>query len=101
MVIEMSEEDGINFITKSVKEIREIVDGVDVVRTESTVVNDIPDVKEIGDSSEEIDIITQTKLLPDESETNEPVGTTITETHSDYIAEVNDEERNMQIFILI
>ena len=97
MVIEMSEEDGINFITKSVKEIREIVDGVDVVRTESTVVNDIPDVKEIGDSSEEIDIITQTKLLPDESETNEPVGTTITETHSDYIAEVNDEERNMQI----
>ncbi len=97
MVIEMSEEDGINFITKSVKEIREIVDGVDVVGTESTVINDIPDVKEIGDSSEEIDIITQTKLLPDESETNEPVGTTITETQSDYIPEVNDEERNMQI----
>lgn len=97
MVIEMSEEDGINFITKSVKEIRGIVDGVDVVGTESTVINDIPDVKEIGDSSEEIDIITQTKLLPDESETNEPVGTTITETQSDYIPEVNDEERNMQI----
>ena len=97
MVIEMSEEDGINFITKSVKEIREIVDGVDVVGTESTVVNDIPDIKEIGDSSEGIDIITQTELLPDESETNEPVGTTITETQSDYIPEVNDEERNMQI----
>ena len=32
MVIEMSEEDGINFITKSVEEIREIVDGVDVDR---------------------------------------------------------------------
>lgn len=97
MVIEMSEEDGINFITKSVKEIREIVDGVDVVGTESTVVNDIPDIKEIGDSSEGIDIITQTELLPDESETNEAVGTTITETKSDYIPEVNDEERNMQI----
>ena len=97
MVIEMSEEDGINFITKSVKEIREIVDGVDVVGTESTVVNDIPDVKEIGDSSEGIDIATQPELLANESETNEPVGTTITETHSDYIAEVNDEERNMQI----
>lgn len=97
MVIEMSEEDGINFITKSVKEIREIVDGVDVVGTESTVVNDIPDIKEIGDSSEGIDIIIQTELLPDESETNEAVGTTITETKSDYIPEVNEEERNMQI----
>ena len=97
MVIEMSEEDGINFITKSVKEIREIVDGVDVVGTESTVVNDIPDIKEIGDSSEGIDIVTQTELLADESETNEPVGTTITETPSDCIPEVNDEERNMQI----
>ena len=97
MVIEMSEEDGINFITKSVKEIREIVDGVDVVGTESTVVNDIPDIKEIGDSSEGIDIIIQTELLPDETETNEAVGTTITETKSDYIPEVNEEERNMQI----
>lgn len=97
MVIEMSEEDGINFITKSVKEIREIVDGVDVVGTESTVVNDIPNIKEIGDSSEGIDIIIQTELLPDESETNEAVGTTITETKSDYIPEVNEEERNMQI----
>ena len=97
MVIEMSEEDGINFITKSVKEIREIVDGVDVVGTESTVINDIPDIKEIGDSSKGTDIETQVELLPDESETNEPVGTTITETQSDYIPEVNDEERNMQI----
>ena len=97
MVIEMSEEDGINFITKSVKEIREIVDGVDVVGTESIVVNDIPNIKEIGDSSEGIDIIIQTELLPDESETNEAVGTTITETKSDYIPEVNEEERNMQI----
>ena len=97
MVIEMSEEDGINFITKSVKEIREIVDGVDVVGTESTVVNDIPNIKEIGDSSEGIDLIIQTELLPDESETNEAVGTTITETKSDYIPEVNEEERNMQI----
>lgn len=97
MVIEMSEEDGINFITKSVKEIREIVDGVDVVGTESIVVNDIPDVKEIGDSSEGIDITTQAELLADESETSELVGTTITEPLSDYITEVNDEERNMQI----
>lgn len=97
MVIEMSEEDGINFITKSVKEIREIVDGVDVVGTESTVVNNIPDIKEIGDSSKGTDIETQAELLPGESETNEPVGTTITETQSDYIPEVNDEERNMQI----
>ena len=31
MVIEMSEEDGINFITKSVKEIREIVDGINKI----------------------------------------------------------------------
>lgn len=97
MVIEMSEEDGINFITKSVEEIREIVDGVDVVDTESTVVNNIPDIKEIGDSSEGIEIITQAELLPDESETNEVVGTTITETQLDYISQVNDKERNMQI----
>nr|WP_303269612.1 DNA phosphorothioation-dependent restriction protein DptH [uncultured Clostridium sp.] len=97
MVIEMSEEDGINFITKSVEEIREIVDGVDVVDTESTVVNNIPDIKEMGDSSEGIEIITQAELLPDESETNEVVGTTITETQLDYISQVNDKERNMQI----
>lgn len=97
MVIEMSEEDGINFITKSIEEIREIVDGVDVVDTESTVVNNIPDIKEIGDSSEGIEIITQAELLPDESETNEVVGTTITETQLDYISQVNDKERNMQI----
>lgn len=97
MVIEMSEEDGINFITKSVKEIREIVDGVDVVGTESTVVNDIPDIKEIGDSSKGVDIEIQAEVLPDESDNNEPVGTTITETPSDCIPEVNDEERNMQI----
>lgn len=97
MVIEMSEEDGINFITKSVKEIREIVDGVDVVGTESTVVNDIPDIKEIGDSSEGIDIIIQTELLPDETETNELIGTIITELQSDYVPEVNGKERNMQI----
>lgn len=97
MVIEMSEEDGINFITKSVKEIREIVDGVDVVGTESTVVNNIPDIKEIGNSSKGADIETQAEVLPDESDNNEPVGTTITETPSDYIPEVNDEERNMQI----
>lgn len=97
MVIEMSEEDGINFITKSVKEIREIVDGVDVVGTESTVVNDIPDIKEIGDSSKGVDIEIQAEVLPDESDNNEAVGTTITETKSDYIPEVNEEERNMQI----
>ena len=97
MVIEMSEEDGINFITKSVKEIREIVDGVDVVGTESIVVNDIPDVKETGDSNEGIDIITQAELLPDESENNELIGTIITELQSDYVPEVNGKERNMQI----
>ena len=34
MIIEMSEEDGINFITKSVEEIRELVDGVDIEETE-------------------------------------------------------------------
>lgn len=33
MVIEMSEEDGINFITKSVQEIRELVDGIEVEGT--------------------------------------------------------------------
>lgn len=33
LIIEMSEDDGINFITKTVKEIREIVDGVDVSGT--------------------------------------------------------------------
>ena len=97
MVIEMSEEDGINFITKSVKEIREIVDGVDVVGAESTGVNDILDMKKIEDSSDRIDIITQTELLPDEAEISEPVGVTITETPSDYTPEVNEEERNMQI----
>ena len=54
MVIEMSEEEGINFITKSVKEIREIVDGVEVVGTESTTVVDGNDIKEIADDSDDI-----------------------------------------------
>jgi DNA phosphorothioation-dependent restriction protein DptH len=33
MIIEMSEEEGINFITKSIEEIRELVDGVDIEGT--------------------------------------------------------------------
>ncbi|MHB7979181.1 DNA phosphorothioation-dependent restriction protein DptH [Clostridium sporogenes] len=37
MVIEMSEEDGINFITKNIRQIRELIDGVDI---EGTDVND-------------------------------------------------------------
>ena len=97
MVIEMSEEDGINFITKSVKEIRGIVDGVEIAGTESTVVNNIQDIKEIEESSKGINIVTQPELVSDESETNKIIGATITETPPDYIAEVNDEERNMQI----
>lgn len=44
MIIEMSEEDGINFITKSVREIRELVDGVEII-PETRGDNDKPDKK--------------------------------------------------------
>lgn len=39
MVIEMSEEDGINFITKSVGEIRGLIDGIDIQGTDASYVN--------------------------------------------------------------
>lgn len=52
MVIEMSEEEGINFITKSVDEIRTIVDGIDI---EGTMIGDI-----IND--EDINVITKPEI---------------------------------------
>ena len=48
MVIEMSEDDGINFITKTVSEIKEIVDGIEIDSTEIDV-----DYKDVTYSDEE------------------------------------------------
>lgn len=95
MVIEMSEEDGINFITKSVKEIREIVDGVDIVgsKTTETIVDYIPDIKDIGTDI----VLTPPEMLPDEPETYKPDVTTVTEAGVEYSPKVNCEERNMEI----
>ncbi|WP_270474716.1 DNA phosphorothioation-dependent restriction protein DptH [Clostridium cochlearium] len=51
MVIERSEEDGINFITKSVGEIRELIDGVDIEGTDISYINSIMSKKETDISS--------------------------------------------------
>ena len=96
MVIEMSEEDGINFITKSVKEIREIVDGVDVVGTETPIVVD--GTKDISGNSDDINISTSEETLPSEPiESYNPSIPAVVETGSSYIADKNNEERNMKI----
>ena len=96
MVIEMSEEDGINFITKSVKEIREIVDGVDVVGTETPIVVD--GTKDISGNSDDINISTSEETLPVEPiESYNPSIPAVVETGSSYIADKNNEERNMKI----
>lgn len=96
MVIEMSEEDGINFITKSVKEIREIVDGVDVVGTETPIVVD--GTKDISSNSDDINISTSEEPLPVEPiESYNPLIPAVVETGSSYIADKNNEERNMKI----
>lgn len=95
MVIEMSEEDGINFITKSVKEIREIVDGVEVVGTGPKVI--IGDINEIIDDTHDITIYTPEIILPSEPATYNPEGSTVVETTTPYEANVNSEERNMKI----
>lgn len=96
MVIEMSEEEGINFITKSVKEIREIVDGVDVVGTETTISGD--DTKDISDNSDDINISTSEEILPSEQivSYNQSIPAVV-ETGSSYITDKNYEERNMEI----
>ena len=98
MVIEMSEEEGINFITKSVKEIRELVDGVDIAESEAkeTIDDHINNIKDISNDGKDI-ILTPPEKLQDKPENNIPVGGTIIETISDYITEVNNEQRNMQI----
>lgn len=96
MVIEMSEEDGINFITKSVKEIREIVDGIDVVGTETAIVVD--GTKDISGNSDDINISTSEETLPVEPiESYNPSIPAVVETGSLYIADKNNEERNMKI----
>ena len=95
MIIEMSEDEGINFITKSVKEIREIVDGVDVVGTESTKVVD--DSKDISDASDNMSICTSKEILPSESATYNSSVQAVIEAGNSYIIDKNDEERNMQI----
>ena len=96
MVIEMSEEDGINFITKSVKEIREIVDGVDVVGTETPIVVD--GTKDISGNSDDINISTSEETLPVEPiESYNPLIPAVVENGSLYIADKNNEERNMKI----
>ncbi len=98
MVIEMSEEEGINFITKSVKEIRKLVDGVDIAESEAkeTIDDHINNIKDISNDGKDI-ILTPPEKLQNKPENNIPVGGTIIETISDYITEVNNEQRNMQI----
>ncbi len=66
MIIEMSEDDGINFITKSVKEIREIVDGVEMVDIKLEEVNNTLEIKEAESSNILTNIETQEDLLQNE-----------------------------------
>lgn len=61
MIIEMSEDEGISFITKSVSEIREIVDGIDIdtlreeeISNNIDVVEDLEDKDTIEDNAEKI-----------------------------------------------
>lgn len=96
MVIEMSEDEGINFITKSVKEIREIIDGVDLVGTEVTTV--VGGNKGISDNSDDINISTTGEILQSEPIVpyNQSVPVVV-ENGSSYITDKNNEERNMEI----
>lgn len=78
MIIEMSEEDGINFITKSVTQIRELVDGFDI---EETVINPVKATitKKEDDVNDESVTSTMTNDNSSETEKNiEPLNEEIT-----------------------
>lgn len=96
MIIEMSEEEGINFITKSVKEIREIVNGVEITseKIEHNPNENIPSIKEIYEEP----ITTKTPMDIGEfgSRDNVPQPEIIYELPSStYVAP--KDERNMEI----
>ena len=99
MVIEMSEEEGINFITKSVKEIRELVDGVPIAGSkpskpdEST--NTTQPSKNIGLDDEEK--LTPPEIVTDEPETVIKPVQVVNDPIESYIPEDKNEERNMEI----
>lgn len=89
MVIEMSEEDGINFITKNVKEIRELVDGIDIEDTES--VNIIP--KEVEPKIEYREEIQVEPEVEDDTENEEAE----LENSTSSVIEENVEQENMVV----
>lgn len=96
MIIEMSEDDGINFITKSVKEIREIVDGVEMVDIKLEEVNNTLEIKEAESSNILTNIETQEDLLQNE-DNNKTLEDNLLGVDLGHISEANDEERNIQI----
>jgi len=68
MVIEMSEEEGINFITKSVSEIRELVDGVEI---EGTDINDVS--YKVNNKVNELDDGSQLNKIPNDEPEEEVI----------------------------
>ena len=98
MVIEMSEEEGINFITKSVKEIRELVDGVQIAGSKPSKPDEstnTPPSKNIGLDDEEK--LTPPEIVTDEPETVIKPVQVVNDPIESYIPEDKNEERNMEI----
>ena len=98
MVIEMSEEDGINFITKSVKEIREVVDGVQIVGSQPSKPDESTNMqisKNIGLGDE--DKLTPTEIGTDEHATVIKPVQVVNDPIESYIPEAQSIERNMEI----
>ncbi|MDW8802462.1 DNA phosphorothioation-dependent restriction protein DptH [Clostridium sp. A1-XYC3] len=89
MVIELSEEEGINFITKSVGEIRELVGSFDITGTN---INEIKTggSQESGDNGDEVPPVPVTPdIIPPVVDETPPVVNNPPETH--------DKDRNMEV----
>lgn len=105
MIVEMSEDDGIQFITKSVEEIRECIENIDIEPTDAV----IEYVKTINDDNDDdtkiIDINTKDKQ--NDEIVDEIISTTINDTLEKIASESEDkhsiddngdsEDRNMEI----
>ncbi|KLU76334.1 DNA phosphorothioation-dependent restriction protein DptH [Clostridium botulinum] len=104
MIIEMSEEEGINFITKSISEIRELVDGINI---DATDVEDIKlnKIEEILDENKENvteqEAVIENDILESEEIQNKDIESSIKEVNLVQILKDSSEEyhktRNMEI----
>lgn len=95
MILEMSEDEGINFITKSVKEIRELVDGKDESYPE------IPEkIIAVGvEPEDDIDgvVLTPPEILTPDEELPKPIGIVADPKPEDIVDITTEPERNMEV----